>query len=62
MSDTIMSLLIRRLEEKKSSIEQFLAQGGAKNYEEYMNVTGRYQAMLDMIEEAKELEKRFLED
>ncbi len=62
MSDTVMSLLIRRLEERKSSIEQFLAQGGAKSYEEYMSITGRYQAMSEIVEDAKEIEKRFLED
>lgn len=57
-----MSLLIRRLEERKSSMEQFLAQGGAKSYEEYMSITGRYQAMSEIVEDAKEIEKRFLED
>lgn len=57
-----MSLLIRRLEERKASVEQFLARGGAKNYEEYMKLTGSYDAMNDAIEDAKEIEKRFIDD
>lgn len=57
-----MSLLIRRLEERKTSIEQFLARGGAKSYEEYMKLTGSYDAMNDAIEDAKEIEKRFIDD
>lgn len=57
-----MSLLIRRLEERKTSVEQFLARGGAKSYEEYMKLTGSYDAMNDAIEDAKEIEKRFIDD
>jgi len=62
MNDSALSLLVRRLEERKASVEQFLARGGAKSYEEYMKLTGSYDAMNEVIEEAKEIEKRFLED
>ena len=62
MSDTMATLLISRLEEKRSSIEQFLARGGVSSYEDYMKMTGQYQAISDVIEEVKEVEKRFIDD
>ena len=62
MSDTMVTLLISRLEEKKSSIEQFLARGGVSSYEDYMKLTGYYEAINEVIEEVKEIEKRFIDD
>lgn len=62
MIDTLAALLVRKLEERKSSTEQFLASGRIKSYEEYMKVTGYYEGINEAILEVKELEKRLLED
>lgn len=62
MDETVFSILLRRLEEKKSSIELFLAQGGAKSHEDYVRMVGEYSSTTGMIDEVKDLEKRFLED
>jgi hypothetical protein len=62
MDETVFSIMLRRLEEKKSSIELFLAQGGAKSYEDYVRMVGEYSSTTGMIDEVKDLEKRFLED
>ncbi len=62
MSDTVFSILKRRLDERKSSIELFLAQGGAKSYDEYLRSVGMYAATNESLQDIQEIEKRFLED
>ena len=61
MSDSVIGLLSRQLEEYKSSIELWLAQGGAKSYEDYLKMTAKYEAFEQIEQEVKELEKRYIE-
>jgi hypothetical protein len=50
-----------KLYDQKSSIELFLASGGAKSYEEYCRMVGEYSALLKMEGDIKDVEQRFIE-
>lgn len=53
--------LLGRIEEMKSSIEQFLATGMAKDYSEYTRMVGEYAALSKVEQELKDLEQRYIE-
>lgn len=61
MESDIFELLLRRVAEQKSSIELFLASGGAKSYEDYCRATGEYSALNKIDDEIREIEKRYIE-
>lgn len=61
MESDICGLLLIRVAEQKSAIEQFLAGGGAKSYEDYCRMVGEYSALQKIEGEIKDAEQRFLE-
>lgn len=61
MESDIFELLRLRIKERKSSIEQFLANGMAKNFEEYQRMVGEYTSHQKLEDDIDEIEKRFLE-
>ena len=61
MEGQIFESLIFRLNERKSSIELFLANGGAKNYDEYCRMVGEYTSLLKTEGDIREIEQRFLD-
>jgi hypothetical protein len=62
MESTVFALLHRNIEEQKEDIKEYLASGGAKNYDEYCRAHGQYVALDRMTDNLKELEKRFIAD
>lgn len=62
MDNSIIAILLRNVSEGKSSIEQFLANGNAKSYEEYCRMVGEYTAYSNLEQDIKEIEKRFIDD
>ena len=61
MEGQIFEALILRLNQQKNSIELFLANGGAKNYDEYCRMVGEYSSLLKTEGDIKEIEQRFLD-
>ena len=61
MEEGVFSLLYRRIREDMEPLADYLVRGGAKNYEDYVRVSARYAAMVDIEDAIKELEKRFIE-
>ena len=59
--NNVFSLLKRRIEEYKSSIELHLATGGAPNQDKYWVSVGNYEAYNNILEDLKEIEKRYIE-
>lgn len=57
----VFSILERRIRESKSSIEQFLAGGGATSQEIYWKNVGKYDALCAVEEELRDIEKRYIE-
>ena len=61
MEGQIFEAITIRLNQQKNSIELFLANGGAKNYDEYCRMVGEYTSLLKTEGDIKEIEQRFLE-
>jgi oligoribonuclease (3'-5' exoribonuclease) len=61
MDETVFSLIYRHIREEKAPLVDHLVQGGAKSYEDYVRVSARHTALVDIEESIKELEKRFME-
>lgn len=62
MESTVFALLIRSINERKQALQESLASGGAKNFEDYCRMVGEYAALQRMEDDVKDLEKRFVAD
>jgi hypothetical protein len=54
--------ILHRIAEQKSSLELFLAGGGAKSYEDYCRTVGEYSALNKIESDIKEIERMFIEN
>ncbi len=61
MTDPLILVIKGKIAEYKSSIELFLAEGGAKTQEDYVKLTGKYEAFRIIEEDLLEIEKRYIE-
>lgn len=61
MEGQIFEAIMFRLSQQKSSIELFLANGGAKNYDEYCRMVGEYSSLMKTEGDIKDIEQNFLE-
>ncbi len=59
--NNVFLIFERKLNEYKSSIEQFLATGGAKNQHAYWHAVGEYSSYNKILEDLKEIEKRYID-
>lgn len=60
MEDTVFALLLRSIHERKQALQEGLASGGAKSYEDYCKLVGEYSALQRIEDDVKDLEKRFI--
>ena len=61
MSDPLLILIKTKIADYKSSIELFLAEGGASTHEDYVKLTGKYEAFRMLEEDLLEIEKKYIE-
>jgi hypothetical protein len=61
METQLIELLLIRVREQKSSIELFLANGGAKTFDEYSRLVGEYSAFCRLESDIKDAEQTFIE-
>tara|TARA_B100001063_G_C16451085_1_gene398357 strand:- start:297 stop:485 length:189 start_codon:yes stop_codon:yes gene_type:complete len=61
VTDPLILVIKGKIAEYKSSIELFLAEGGAKTQEDYVKLTGKYEAFRIIEEDLREIEKRYIE-
>ena len=61
MSDPLLTLIKNKISEYKSSIALFLAEGGATTHEDYVKLTGKYEAFRLLEEDLLEIEKKYIE-
>ncbi len=61
MNDPILALIKNKIADYKSSIELFLAEGGATTHEDYVKLTGKYEAFRMLEEDLLEIEKKYIE-
>jgi hypothetical protein len=62
VATTVYDVLIMKFEEDISSATDFLVNGGAKDFAEYREVTGRIRGLRLAIEATKDLSRSQLED
>ena len=61
MNDPLIALIKSKIADYKSSIELFLAEGGATTHEDYVKLTGKYEAFRLLEEDLSEIEKKYIE-
>ncbi len=61
MNDPLLVLIKNKIADYKSSIELFLAEGGATTHEDYVKLTGKYEAFRLLEEDLSEIEKKYIE-
>ena len=61
MNDPLLALIKNKIADYKSSIELFLAEGGATTHEDYVKLTGKYEAFRILEEDLLEIEKKYIE-
>ena len=61
MNEPILALIKNKILDYKSSIELFLAAGGATTHEDYVKLTGKYEAFRMLEEDLLEIEKKYIE-
>ena len=61
MSDPLLILIKTKIADYKSSIALFLAEGGATTHEDYVKLTGKYEAFRLLEEDLLEIEKKYIE-
>lgn len=61
MEIDIVPTILSNIRDRKSSIELFLATGGAKSYDEYCRCVGEYTSLQKVEDDVKDIEQRFIE-
>jgi len=61
VNDPLLALIKSKIADYKSSIELFLAEGGATTHEDYVKLTGKYEAFRLLEEDLLEIEKKYIE-
>ena len=59
MEGDLFYMIYRKLDDMKSGIQSHIMSGAPKDMVEYSRSVARHQALLDVEQEIKELEKRF---
>ncbi len=62
MVTTVFDVLIKKLNEHKSSATEFLADGGCKDFAHYKNLCGLIQGLNLAQREVTDLARNYLED
>lgn len=61
METDILPIIRDRITEQKSSIEQFLARGMAKTFDDYHRMVGEYAALEKIEQELLDIERKYIE-
>jgi hypothetical protein len=62
MVTTVFDVLIRKLNEHKSSATEFMADGGCKDYTHYRNMCGLIQGLSLAQREVSDLSRNYMDD
>jgi hypothetical protein len=61
MEGSVFSILYRRISERREALADFLVNGGPSDYVAYVKAQAQHAAYVDIEEDIKELEKRFMD-
>jgi hypothetical protein len=62
MAKTVFDVLINKITEDKNSVQEFLSGGGANNYSEYRELTGKIRGYDACINHINDLAKNYMEE
>lgn len=62
MEESVFALLFRYTEERRAALASYMLSGSPKDYTEYARAVAQYEAYTSMLEDLKELEKRFMDE
>lgn len=57
-----MEAIRKRIEEYKGAIALYLTSGACKSMEEYCRTTGKFEALEAVLDDIKDIEKRYIDD
>jgi|TARA_R100001129_G_scaffold80969_1_gene55081 hypothetical protein len=55
-------LILKRISDQKTQIQEHLCMGGAKTFDEYTSMVGEYRGLLKIEQEILDLQKKAIED
>ncbi len=61
MESDVLPIIREKVKEQKSSIEQLIAHGMAKSFEDYHRMVGEYSALEKIEQELLDIERRYIE-
>lgn len=61
MDDSVIALIARMIQDYKESLEIFLAEGGAENFDQYNRCVGKYESLRLIEREIADIHKRYIE-
>jgi oligoribonuclease (3'-5' exoribonuclease) len=61
MEDSVFGILYRRISECRQALADYMVNGGPPDYVAYVKAQAQHTAYVDIEEDIKELEKRFME-
>ena len=61
MADSIFHNLLTRIEESRTAVAVYLAEGSAKDQETYWTLVGKYEALTIIRNDVKDIEKKYIE-
>ena len=61
MDDSVIALIERMIQEYKESLEVFLAEGVAENFDQYNRCVGKYESLRLIEREIADIHKRYIE-
>ena len=56
------TLIIKRIGDQKTQIQEHLCMGGAKTFDEYTSMVGEYRGLVKVEQEILDLQKKYIED
>lgn len=62
MADSIFHVVLKRLDESRTSIAEHLAEGGARDQETYWRLVGKYEALGIIRNDVKDIEQRYVDE
>ncbi len=62
MAKTVFDVLRNKIEEDISSAQEFLGNGGAKDFAQYKEITGMLRGLTSCLNHTNDLSRNYLED
>tara|TARA_R110000803_G_scaffold50949_1_gene105575 strand:+ start:1309 stop:1506 length:198 start_codon:yes stop_codon:yes gene_type:complete len=62
MATTVLDVLKKKIEDDMSSAQEFLGNGGAKDFAQYKEITGMLRGLTSCLNHVNDLSRNYLDD